>query len=81
MDTDVSWLEEKEVCANYINPQELIANPDWFLKKKPEAFPDISTLVLPYIEFEDIFEKENSPSENVISHSWKELTGFNLTKY
>ncbi|MBW0509043.1 hypothetical protein O181_048758 [Austropuccinia psidii MF-1] len=81
LDTDVSWLEEKEVWANYINPQELIENPDWFLKIKPEPCPDISTLVLPYIQFEDIFEKENSPSENVISHPWKELPGFNLTKY
>ncbi|MBW0512339.1 hypothetical protein O181_052054 [Austropuccinia psidii MF-1] len=43
--------------------------------------PDISTIILPYIEFEDIFETENSPSETVISHPWKELPGFNLTKY
>ncbi|MBW0590732.1 hypothetical protein O181_130447 [Austropuccinia psidii MF-1] len=81
LDTDISWLEEKEVWANYINPQELIENPDWFLKIKTETCPDISTTVLPYIGFEDIFEKENSPSENVIPHPWKELPGFNLTKY
>ncbi|MBW0511627.1 hypothetical protein O181_051342 [Austropuccinia psidii MF-1] len=81
MDTDIIWIEEKEVWANYINPQELIENPDWFLKIKPEPCPDISTIVLPYIEFEDIFEKEKSPSETVISHPWKELPGFNLTKY
>ncbi|MBW0590168.1 hypothetical protein O181_129883 [Austropuccinia psidii MF-1] len=48
---------------------------------KPEPCPDISTIVLPYIEFEDIFEKENPPSEIVIPHPWKELPGFNLTKY
>ncbi|MBW0572256.1 hypothetical protein O181_111971 [Austropuccinia psidii MF-1] len=81
MDTDISWLEEKEVWANYINPQELIENPDWFLKIKPEPCPDISTIILPYIEFEDLFEKEKSPSEIIIPHPWKELPGFNLTKY
>ncbi|MBW0587978.1 hypothetical protein O181_127693 [Austropuccinia psidii MF-1] len=51
------------------------------LTKKPETCPDISTIILPYIEFEDIFEKENSPSENLISHPCEELPGFNLTKY
>ncbi|MBW0525796.1 hypothetical protein O181_065511 [Austropuccinia psidii MF-1] len=81
LDTDISWIEAKEVWANYINPQELIENPDWFLKIKPEPCPDISTIVLPYIEFEDIFEKENLPSETVISHPWKKLPGFNLTEY
>ncbi|MBW0588657.1 hypothetical protein O181_128372 [Austropuccinia psidii MF-1] len=81
MDTDMSWLEEKEVWENYINPQELIENPDWFLKIKPEPCPDISTIVLPYIEFEDIFEKEKTLSELFIPHPWKELPGFNLTKY
>ncbi|MBW0592349.1 hypothetical protein O181_132064 [Austropuccinia psidii MF-1] len=81
LDTDISWLEAKEVWANYINPQELDENPDWFLKIKPEPCPDISTILLPYIEFEDIFEKEKSPSENVIPNPWKELPGFNLTKY
>ncbi|MBW0548840.1 hypothetical protein O181_088555 [Austropuccinia psidii MF-1] len=81
MDTDINWIEEKEVWANYINPQELIKNPDWFFKIKPEPFPDISTIVLPYIEFEDIFEKEKEPSENLNPHPWKELPGFNLTKY
>ncbi|MBW0554389.1 hypothetical protein O181_094104 [Austropuccinia psidii MF-1] len=81
MDTDISWIEEKEVCTNYINPQELIENPDWFLQIKQEPCPDISTIVLPYIEFEDIFEKENSPSETVIPHPWEELPGFNLTRY
>ncbi|MBW0557027.1 hypothetical protein O181_096742 [Austropuccinia psidii MF-1] len=81
MDTDISWLEEKEVWANYINPQELIENPDWFFKIKPEPCPDIFTIILPYIEFEDIFEKEESPLETVFLHPWKELHGFNLTKY
>ncbi|MBW0559969.1 hypothetical protein O181_099684 [Austropuccinia psidii MF-1] len=68
MNTDISWIEEKEVWANYTNPQELIENPDWFLKIKPEPCPDISTIFLPYIEFEDIFEEEKSPSETVISY-------------
>ncbi|MBW0561203.1 hypothetical protein O181_100918 [Austropuccinia psidii MF-1] len=81
LDTDISCIEDKEGWANYINAQELIENPDWFLKIKPEPCPDISTIILPYIEFEDIFEKENSPSETVTSHPWKELPGFNLTKY
>ncbi|MBW0591881.1 hypothetical protein O181_131596 [Austropuccinia psidii MF-1] len=81
LDTDISWLEEKEVWANYINPQELIENPDWFLKIKPEPCPDISTILLQYIEFEDIFKEEKSPSETVIPHPWKELPGYNLTKY
>ncbi|MBW0594106.1 hypothetical protein O181_133821 [Austropuccinia psidii MF-1] len=81
LDTDFSCLEEKEVWANYINPQELIENPDWFLKIKPEPCPDISTIILPYIELEDLFEKEKSPSETIIPHPWKELPGFNLTKY
>ncbi|MBW0591933.1 hypothetical protein O181_131648, partial [Austropuccinia psidii MF-1] len=81
LDTDISWVEEKEVWANYINQQEIDKNPDWFLKIKPEPCPDISTIILSYIEFEDIFKKENSPSETVISHPWKELPGFNLTKY
>ncbi|MBW0572400.1 hypothetical protein O181_112115 [Austropuccinia psidii MF-1] len=81
METDISWVEEKEVWDNYINPQEIDENPDWFLKIKPEPCPNISTIVLPYIEFEDIFEKDNSPSEIVIPHPWKELPGFNLTKY
>ncbi|MBW0584511.1 hypothetical protein O181_124226 [Austropuccinia psidii MF-1] len=81
LDTDNSWIEEKEVWANYINPQELNENPDWFLKTKSEPCPDISTIVLPYIEFEDIFEKDETPSEIVIPFSWKELPGFNLTKY
>ncbi|MBW0582944.1 hypothetical protein O181_122659 [Austropuccinia psidii MF-1] len=81
MDKDISWIEEKEFWDNYINPQEIDENPDWFLKIKPEPCPDISTIVLPYIEFEDIFKKENSPSETVIPHPWEELPGFNLTKY
>ncbi|MBW0586397.1 hypothetical protein O181_126112 [Austropuccinia psidii MF-1] len=58
LDTEIRWTEERKVWANYINPQELIRNPDWFLKIKPEPSPDISTIILPYIEFEDIFEKE-----------------------
>ncbi|MBW0591347.1 hypothetical protein O181_131062 [Austropuccinia psidii MF-1] len=81
LDTDISWQEEKEFWANYINPQELIENPDWFWKIKPETCPDICTIVLPYIEFEDIFEKEESPLETVFSHLGKELPEFNLTKY
>ncbi|MBW0590669.1 hypothetical protein O181_130384 [Austropuccinia psidii MF-1] len=81
MDTDISWVEEKEVWTNYNNAQEEIEYPEWFLQTKPEPCPDISTIVLPYIEFEDIFEKEKSPSETVIPHPWKELPGFNLTKY
>ncbi|MBW0552725.1 hypothetical protein O181_092440 [Austropuccinia psidii MF-1] len=81
LDTHTSWIEEKEVWANYNNPQEAIEYPEWFLQTKPEPCPDISTIPLPYIEFEDIFEKEKLPSENVIPHPWKELPGFNLTKY
>ncbi|MBW0520562.1 hypothetical protein O181_060277 [Austropuccinia psidii MF-1] len=81
LDTDVSWLEEKEIWTNYINQQEIEENPDWFFKIKPEPCPDISTIILPYIEFEDIFEKEKTLSELVIPHPWKELPGFNLTKY
>ncbi|MBW0510930.1 hypothetical protein O181_050645 [Austropuccinia psidii MF-1] len=81
MEKDISWIEEKEFWANYINPQEIDENPDWFLKIEPEPCPDISTIVLSYIEFEDIFEKEESPSETVISHPLEELPGFNLTKY
>ncbi|MBW0587568.1 hypothetical protein O181_127283 [Austropuccinia psidii MF-1] len=81
LDTDISWLEEKEVWTNYISPQELDENPDWFLKIKPEPCPDISTIVLPYIDFEEFFEKEKSPLETVIPHPWKELPGFNLKKY
>ncbi|MBW0576544.1 hypothetical protein O181_116259 [Austropuccinia psidii MF-1] len=59
MDTDISWIEEKEVWANYINQQEIDENPDWFFKVKPEPCPDIFTIILPYIEFEDIFEQKN----------------------
>ncbi|MBW0562066.1 hypothetical protein O181_101781 [Austropuccinia psidii MF-1] len=80
-DTHISWIEEKEVWSNYSNPKEASKYCEWFLQTKPEPCPDISTIVLPYIEFEDIFEKENSPSETVISHPWKELPEFNLTKY
>ncbi|MBW0528134.1 hypothetical protein O181_067849 [Austropuccinia psidii MF-1] len=81
LDTDISWIEEKEVWANYNNPQDPIEYPEWFFQTKPEPFPDISTILLPYMGFEDIFKKEKSPSENVIPHPWKELPGFNLTKY
>ncbi|MBW0510795.1 hypothetical protein O181_050510 [Austropuccinia psidii MF-1] len=81
MDTDISWVEEKEVWTNYNNAQEESEYPEWFLQTKPETCPDISTIILPYIEFEDIFQKEKSPSELVIPHPWKELPGFNLTKY
>ncbi|MBW0572538.1 hypothetical protein O181_112253 [Austropuccinia psidii MF-1] len=68
MDKDISFIEEKEVWATYINPQEIDENTDRFLNIKPEPCPDISTIVLPYIKFEDIFGKENSPSETLISH-------------
>ncbi|MBW0594239.1 hypothetical protein O181_133954 [Austropuccinia psidii MF-1] len=74
MDTDISWVEEKEFWDNCNSPQELNENPDCFLKIKPESCPDISTIILPYIEFEVIFQKD-------ICHPWKELPGFNLTKY
>ncbi|MBW0586267.1 hypothetical protein O181_125982 [Austropuccinia psidii MF-1] len=74
-------MEEKEVWSNHNNPQEASEYPEWFLQTKPEPCPDIFTIILPYIEFEDIFEKDNSPSEIVISHPWKELPGLNLTKY
>ncbi|MBW0560920.1 hypothetical protein O181_100635 [Austropuccinia psidii MF-1] len=78
---EISWREEKEVWANYNNPQEASEYPEWFLKTKAEPCPDISIIVLPYIELEDIFEKEKSSSETVIPHSWKELPGFGLTRY
>ncbi|MBW0591442.1 hypothetical protein O181_131157 [Austropuccinia psidii MF-1] len=81
LDTDISWIEEKEVWVNYNNPQEAIEYPEWFPQTKPETCPDISTIILPYIEFEEICEKEESPLETVISHPGKELPGFNLTKY
>ncbi|MBW0584946.1 hypothetical protein O181_124661 [Austropuccinia psidii MF-1] len=81
METEISWIEEKEFWSNYNNPQESNENPDWLLQKKPEPCPDISTIVLPYIEFEHICEKEKSPAENFIPNPWKELPGFNLTKY
>ncbi|MBW0563894.1 hypothetical protein O181_103609 [Austropuccinia psidii MF-1] len=73
LDTNISQIEEKEVWANCNNPQELNENPDWFLKIKQEPCPGIFTIVLPYIEFEDIFERENSPLKAVISHPWKKL--------
>ncbi|MBW0589317.1 hypothetical protein O181_129032 [Austropuccinia psidii MF-1] len=81
METDISWVEEKEVWFNYNNPQEASGYPEWFLQTKPETCPDISTIILPYIEVEDIFEKEETPSEIVIPHPWKELPGFKPTKY
>ncbi|MBW0571321.1 hypothetical protein O181_111036 [Austropuccinia psidii MF-1] len=81
LDTEMSWIEENKVWSTYNYLQESNENPDWFLKMKPEPCPDISTIVLPYIEFEDIFEKENSPLETVISHPLKKSPGFNLTKY
>ncbi|MBW0521102.1 hypothetical protein O181_060817 [Austropuccinia psidii MF-1] len=81
LDTDISWIEEKEVWSNYNNHQEASEYPEWFLQTKPETCPDISTILLPYIEFEDIFEKEKPLSEIVIPHPWKELSGFNITKY
>ncbi|MBW0593022.1 hypothetical protein O181_132737 [Austropuccinia psidii MF-1] len=72
LDTDISWTEGREVWANYINPQKLDENPDWFLQTIPEPCPGISTIILPYIEFEDISQKEKSISETVICHPWKE---------
>ncbi|MBW0591947.1 hypothetical protein O181_131662 [Austropuccinia psidii MF-1] len=81
LDTNISWIEHKEVWANYNNPQEASEYPDWFLQTKPEPCPDISTILLPYIAFEDIFEKEKQPTETLIPYSWKDLPGFNLTKY
>ncbi|MBW0592422.1 hypothetical protein O181_132137 [Austropuccinia psidii MF-1] len=81
LDTEMSWIEEQEVWSNYNNSQEINENPYWFFKIKPEPCPDIYTVVLPYIEFEDIFEKEKSQSENVLPHPWEELPGFSLTKY
>ncbi|MBW0489405.1 hypothetical protein O181_029120 [Austropuccinia psidii MF-1] len=81
LEPHTSWIKEKEAWANHTNPQELDENPDWFLQIKPEPCPDISTISLPYIELEDIFEQEKLPSETVIPHPWKELPGFNLTKY
>ncbi|MBW0529451.1 hypothetical protein O181_069166 [Austropuccinia psidii MF-1] len=81
LDTDIIWIEEKEIWANYNNTQEASEYPEWFLQTKPEPCPDISTMILPYIEFEDIFEKEKTLSELVIPHPWKELPGFHLTKY
>ncbi|MBW0584043.1 hypothetical protein O181_123758 [Austropuccinia psidii MF-1] len=58
LDTDISWIEEKEVWPNYTNPQKANEYPEWFLQIKPDPCPDITAIVLPYIEFEDIFEKE-----------------------
>ncbi|MBW0565096.1 hypothetical protein O181_104811 [Austropuccinia psidii MF-1] len=81
LDIEISWIVEKEVWDNCNNPKELNAYPEWFLQIKPEPYPDIATIVLPYIEFKDIFEKEKSPSETVIPHSWKGLLVFGFTKY
>ncbi|MBW0559262.1 hypothetical protein O181_098977 [Austropuccinia psidii MF-1] len=81
MHTDISCIVEKEAWANYNNTQESNGNPEWFFQIKPEPFHDISAMVLPYIKFENIFEKEISPSETVIPHSWEELPVLNLTKY
>ncbi|MBW0504752.1 hypothetical protein O181_044467 [Austropuccinia psidii MF-1] len=81
LDTHSGLIEEKELWANYNNPQDSNEYPDWFLKIKPEPCPDISTIVLPYIEFEYIFEKEKTPSETLIPYALKGLPGFSLTKY
>ncbi|MBW0576931.1 hypothetical protein O181_116646 [Austropuccinia psidii MF-1] len=81
LETHTSLIEEKEVWANYNNPQEESEYPGWFLQTKPKPCPDISTIILPYIEFEAIFEKEKTLSGLAIPHPWKELPGFNLTKY
>ncbi|MBW0514654.1 hypothetical protein O181_054369 [Austropuccinia psidii MF-1] len=78
-DTEISWIEEKEVWYNSNNPQEASEYPEWLLQTKPEPFPDITTIILPYLEFENIFEKGKTPSEIVIAHPWQEFPGFNLT--
>ncbi|MBW0486558.1 hypothetical protein O181_026273 [Austropuccinia psidii MF-1] len=80
MDTDISCIEE-EVWINTNDQRELNENFNWVMQITPEPCPDISTIVLPNIEFEEIFEKENLPLETVLSHPGKELLGFNLTKY
>ncbi|MBW0586162.1 hypothetical protein O181_125877 [Austropuccinia psidii MF-1] len=81
LDTHTIWIKEKEIWSNYNNPQEASEYPERFLKIKPEPCPDISTIIPPYIEFEDIFEKEKTSSEIVFPHPWKELPGYNLTKF
>ncbi|MBW0546446.1 hypothetical protein O181_086161 [Austropuccinia psidii MF-1] len=81
LDTDIRWIEEEEAWANYNNLQESNKNPDWFLQIELEPCPYISTMVLPYIELDEIFDKENSPLETAISHPWKEFPVLNLTKY
>ncbi|MBW0471375.1 hypothetical protein O181_011090 [Austropuccinia psidii MF-1] len=78
---DISWIKEEEYWSNHKNSQKSNENPEWFLQIKPESCPEISIIVLPYIEFEDIFEKEKSPSETFIPYPWKELPGSNLTEY
>ncbi|MBW0561591.1 hypothetical protein O181_101306 [Austropuccinia psidii MF-1] len=80
LERDISWIEQNEVWDNLNNPQESNEYHGW-LQIKPAPCPNISTIVLPNIGFEDIFEKEKSPSETVIPHPWKELPGFNITKY
>ncbi|MBW0504660.1 hypothetical protein O181_044375 [Austropuccinia psidii MF-1] len=70
LDTDISWIEEKEVWANHTNPQETNEYPEWFLQIKPDPCPGITEIVLPYIDFEEIFEKENSPLETFLRHPW-----------
>ncbi|MBW0541734.1 hypothetical protein O181_081449 [Austropuccinia psidii MF-1] len=78
LDTDISWTEEKEVRTNYNNTQEASEYPEWFLQTKQEPCPEIFTIILPYIELEDIFKKEKGPSETLIPYPWKELPAFNL---
>ncbi|MBW0592135.1 hypothetical protein O181_131850 [Austropuccinia psidii MF-1] len=81
METEISCIKERQVWDNYNNPQESSEYPGWLLQTKPETCPDTSTIILPYIEFEDIFEKEKEPPENLNPHPWKELPAFNLTQY
>ncbi|MBW0491339.1 hypothetical protein O181_031054 [Austropuccinia psidii MF-1] len=73
-DTDISWIEQKEVWANYNNIQEASEYPEWFLQKKPEPCPGISTIILPYIEFEEIFEKEKNTIRTCHSTSMERIT-------
>ncbi|MBW0512584.1 hypothetical protein O181_052299 [Austropuccinia psidii MF-1] len=80
MATDPIWKEE-DSWKNYNNPQESNENSEWIFQIKTEPFPDISTIVLPYNEFEDIFEREIAPMDIIKPHPFIELPGFNVSKY
>ncbi|MBW0520535.1 hypothetical protein O181_060250 [Austropuccinia psidii MF-1] len=80
LSTDISWIEEEESWININDQQELNESFNWVMQITPEPCSDISTMVLPNIELEDIFKKEKSPSKTVTHHTWKELPGFNLKK-